>query len=97
LVGREVPIDAYLHIDFLHIFLLLRLYLHVGNEVFLDDVQAVEFLDGEEVSQILNSEDEYDVELFLSFENGLLGLVGGAKQLPAWEFREDDVQFKFVD
>lgn len=82
----DLPINADLHIDFLQIFLLFLIHFDVGNEVFFDKVEAVEFLDGEQVAEILNRPNYYNVELFLSLENGFLGLIGGSKQLPAWEF-----------
>ena len=40
---------------------------------------------------------QYIIQLFFSFENGLLGLVGGSEEFPAREFGEDDVQFQFGD
>jgi hypothetical protein len=96
-LGVFVPIDADLHVDFLGIFLLLGLDLGLGDEIFLQEVEAVEFLDGEEVGEVLKWGHEYIVKLLLSLENGLLGLVGRSKQLPAWEFGEDDVQLEFGD
>ncbi len=68
----DLPINADLHIDFLQIFLLFLIHFDVGNEVFFDKVEAVEFLDGEQVAEILNRPNYYNVELFLSLENGFL-------------------------
>jgi hypothetical protein len=86
-----------LHVDLLGILLLLNFHFHIGDEVFLHQVEAVEFFNGNEIVEVLKLEVMYIVQIFFSLENGLFGLVGGSEQLPAWEFREYDVEFEFVD
>lgn len=39
----------------------------------------------------------YQVYIFLSFEDWLLGLIGGSKKFSAWEFWQYYVKFELVD
>lgn len=79
------------------LFCVLCFFVLGGDEIFFYEVEAVKFLDGQQVDQILNLKKVYTVEFFFSFENELLRFVSRPEKFPTGKFWQNDVQFKFGD